>query len=139
METSHRTKSSVNAKIIRMLSGFSSLWSASGSQKTERKTQIENFILREMAKLIRESDGEGESGARAEAIQWKEDRTFDKVISNRPVVGCSMLVGSVTARSYSDRDWWMTTRVTEILEEKEEDGVLYVRFKTGNSIYEFWS
>ena len=76
---------------------------------------------------------------RAEAIQWKEDRTFDKVVSNRPVVGCSMLVGSVTARSYSDRDWWMTTRVTEILEEKEEDGVLYFRFKTVNSIYGFWS
>ena len=105
----------------------------------EHKIQIVNFILREMAKLIRESDGEGESGARTEAIQWKEDRTFDKVVSNRPVVGCSMLVGSVTARSYSNRDWWMTTKVTEILEEKEEDGVLYVRFKTGNSIYGFWS
>jgi hypothetical protein len=47
----------------------------------EHKIQIENFILREMAKLIRESDGEGESGMRAEAIQWKEDRTFDKVVS----------------------------------------------------------
>ena len=104
----------------------------------EHKIQIENFILRGMAKLIRESDGEGESGMRAEAIQWKEDRTFDKVVSNRPVVGCSMLVGSVTARSYSDRDWWLTTKVTEILEEKEEDGILYVRFKTGNSIYGFW-
>lgn len=105
----------------------------------EHRIQIGNFILREMAKLIRESDGEGESGARSEAIQWNEDGTFDKVISNRPVVGCSMLVGSVTARSYSNRDWWLTTKVTEILEEKEEDGVLYVRFKTGNSIYGFWS
>jgi len=54
------------------------------------------------------------------------------------VVGCSMLVGSVTARSYSDRDYWLTTKVTEILEEKEEDGNLYVRFKTGNSTYQFW-
>jgi hypothetical protein len=49
-----------------------------------------------------------------------------------------MLVGSVTTRSYSDRDWWMTTKVTEILEEKEEEGTLYVKFKTDNSIYEFW-
>ena len=105
----------------------------------EHKIQIANFILREMAKLIRESDGEGESGARAEAIQWNEDGTFDKVISNRPVVGCSMLVGSVTARSYSNRDWWMTTRVTEILYVIDEDGVLYVSFNTGNSIYGFWS
>lgn len=92
-----------------------------------------------MAKLIRESDGEGEIGGRSEAIQWNEDGTFDKILSNRPTVGCSMLVGSVTARSYSDRDWWLTTKVTEILEEKEEDGVLYVRFKTENSIYQYWS
>lgn len=91
-----------------------------------------------MPRLIRESDGEGESGARSEAIQWKEDGTFDKVVSNRPVVGCSMLVGSVTARSYSHRDYWLTTKVTEILEEREEDGRLYVKFKTGNSIYSFW-
>lgn len=91
-----------------------------------------------MARLIRESDGEGESGARSEAIQWKEDGTFDKVVSNRPVVGCSMLVGSVTARTYSDRDYWLTTKVSEILEEKEENGQLFVRFKTGNSIYKFW-
>ena len=92
-----------------------------------------------MAKLIRESDGEGEVGGRSEAIQWKEDGTFDKIVSNRPTVGCSMLVGSVTAGTYSDRDWWLTTKVTEILEEKEEDGILYVRFKTGNSIYQYWS
>jgi hypothetical protein len=91
-----------------------------------------------MPRLIRESDGEGESGARSEAIQWKEDGTFDKIVSNRPIVGCSMLVGSVTARSYSNRDYWLTTKVTEILEEREEDGRLYVKFKTGNSIYNFW-
>ena len=91
-----------------------------------------------MAKLIRESDGSGDVGSNSQAIQWKEDGTFDKVVSNRPPVGCSMLVGSVTARSYSDQDYWLTTRVTEILEEKEEDGHLYVRFKTGNSVYKFW-
>jgi len=129
----------VNVKIVRRLSGFRSHWSTIGSPKTEHKIQIENFILKEMARLIRESDGEGESGARSEAIQWNEDGTFDKVISNRPVVGCSMLVGSVTARSYSTQDYWLTTKVTEILEEKEENGILYVRFKTGNSIYGFWS
>jgi len=92
-----------------------------------------------MPKLIRESDGEGEVGARSEAIQWKEDGTFDKVVSNRPVIGCSMLVGSVTAGTYSSRDYWLTTKVTEILEEKEEEGKLYVRFKTGNSTYGFWT
>jgi hypothetical protein len=92
-----------------------------------------------MARLYRKSDGAGDTGANSQAIQWKEDGTFDKVVSDRPVVGCSMLVGSVTARSYSRQDYWLTTPVTEILEEKEDDDGLYVMFKTGNSIYEFWS
>ncbi len=79
------------------------------------------------------SDGAGDGGARSEAIKWNEDRTFNSVVSNRPTVGCSMLVGSVTARSYSEQDYWLTTPVTEILEESED----YVKFKTGNSIYEW--
>ncbi len=91
-----------------------------------------------MAKLIRESDGSGDSGSNSQAIQWKKDGTFDKVVSNRPVIGCSMLVGSVTARSYSTQDYWLTTPVTEILEEKIIDGEIYVRFRTGNSVYGFW-
>jgi len=111
-----------------------------GTHPRELKIQIENFISNNMPRLIRKSDGAGDSGARSEAIQWKEDGTYDKVVSNRPTLGCSMLVGSVTARSYSQQDYWLTTKVTEILEEKEqEDGRLYVKFKTGNSIYEFWS
>jgi hypothetical protein len=87
-----------------------------------------------MAKLIRVSDGKGEVGARSEAIKWNDDGTFKEVVSNRPIVGCSMLVGSVTARSYSDRDYWLTTVVTEILEERED----YVKFKTENSVYEWY-
>jgi hypothetical protein len=54
-----------------------------------------------------------------------------------------LLVGSVTARSYSNQDWWLTTPITEILEEEErkggEDEGYYCKFKTGNSIYEFWA
>jgi len=86
-----------------------------------------------MATLRRTSDGAGDVGARSEAIKWNEDGTFNSVVSNRPTVGCSMLVGSVTARSYSEQDYWLTTPVTEILEESED----YVKFKTGNSIYEW--
>lgn len=89
--------------------------------------------------LRRVRDGEGDQGACSQAIEWNEDRTFKEVKSDRPTIGCSMLVGSVTARSYSDRDYWLTTVVTEILEEIENDSVMYVRFKTGNSIYEWWS
>jgi hypothetical protein len=32
----------------------------------------------------------------------------------------------------------MTTPVTEILETREEGDLMYVKFKTGNSVYEFW-
>jgi hypothetical protein len=49
-----------------------------------------------------------------------------------------MRVGSGIARSYSAQDWWQTTVITEILEDKiNEDGTEYVRFKTGSSIYEW--
>lgn len=95
-----------------------------------------------MAKLIKiHKDGRREvkeQGQRVEAIQWKEDGTFDKVVGHVPTVGCSMLVGSVTARSYSAQDYWLTTKVTEILEEKKnDDGTYeYVRFRTENSEYE---
>jgi len=87
-----------------------------------------------MPKLRRVSDGAGETGVKSQAITWNEDGTFKEVVSNKPTVGCSMLVGSMTARIYSRQDYWLTTVVTEILEEKEG----YVRFKTGNSEYE-WS
>jgi hypothetical protein len=79
-----------------------------------------------------------EQGQRIEAIKWKEDGTFDKVVGSTPIVGCSILVGSVTARSYSNQDYWLTTKVTEILEERKTDEGLYeyVRFRTENSEYE---
>lgn len=79
-----------------------------------------------------------EQGQRIEAIEWNEDGSFREVVDHKPVVGCSLLVGSVTARSYSDQDYWLTTRVTEILEEvKDEEGRFErIRFKTENSVYE---
>jgi hypothetical protein len=78
-----------------------------------------------------------EQGARVDAISWNEDKTFKEVVDHKPVVGCSLLVGSVTARSYSAQDYWLTTVVTEILEEEKDDkGYLkFVRFKTKNSEY----
>jgi hypothetical protein len=88
-----------------------------------------------MAKLRRLRDGEGFAGARSEAIKYDEKGLFEKIVSDKPTVGCCMLVGTISASSYSNRDFWITTLVTEILEEK--DG--YVRFKTKNSEYEWWA
>ena len=91
-----------------------------------------------MAILRRESDGKGDQGSLVQAIEWKPDGTKKGIVGDKPIVGCSLLVGSVSARSYQQQDYWLTTEITEILEEREKDGRLYVKFKTGNSIYEFW-
>lgn len=92
-----------------------------------------------MAILKRLSDNKGDQGSLSQAIAWNEDGSFKEVLSNKPIIGCSMLVGSQSARSYSSQDYWLTTLVTEIIEEKtDENDRLYVKFKTENSIYEFW-
>jgi hypothetical protein len=92
-----------------------------------------------MPQLIRVSDGAGDAGSRVEAIKWNDDGTFKEIIGRRPMVGCSLLVGSVTARSFSDKDYWLTSPITEILEEDERDDGYYCKFKTLNSIYEFFA
>ena len=94
--------------------------------------------------LRRTRDGAGDSGGMSDAITpiWDDgqNEVIDKTVENnaRPKVGAVMKVGSLIARSYSAQDWWQTTLITEILEERtEEDGTEYVRFKTGNSEYEW--
>ncbi len=85
-----------------------------------------------MPHLYRITDGTGDSGAMS--IAYKVDEHGKMIeMGNRPKVGCYMRVGSVTARSYSFQDYWTTTLVTEIIEERED----YVKFKTGNSVYEW--
>jgi len=94
-----------------------------------------------MAKLRRMSDGEGYSGSLIESIAWNEDGTFKEVTGSKVTVGESMRVGTMTAGTYSNRDWWMTTPVTEILEERKNDEgkYEYVKFRTENSIYEIFA
>lgn len=72
-----------------------------------------------------------EGGARVEAIDWDEGGNFKEIKGHEPIIGCSLLVGSVAARSYGDQDYWLTTPVTEILEKTED----YWLFKTKNSTY----
>jgi hypothetical protein len=79
-----------------------------------------------------------EQGARVEAIQWDKETGRSKVVDHKPVIGCSLLVGSVTARTYSDQDWWLTTPITEMIQEiyDTQGRPLKFKFKTNNSIYE---
>jgi DNA repair photolyase len=86
-----------------------------------------------MATLYKEVDGNlivKDGGARSESIKWKDNGRIDKIVSHRPTVGCSILVGSLNTRTYGS-DYWLTTEVLEILEETEDR----VRFRTKNSIY----
>lgn len=90
--------------------------------------------------LYRTRDGAGDTGLMSDLCTPTFDMDTGKVSSwetkhnARPAVGGLMRVGSHYARSYSAQDYWQTTLITEILEERDD----YVRFKTGNSEYE-WS
>lgn len=92
--------------------------------------------------LRRTRDGAGDSGLMSDLVIPTFDQDTGKVTAKeikhnaRPEVGGAMVVGSPYARSFTAQDWWQTTIITEILEERfEDDGTEYVRFKTGNSEY----
>lgn len=93
--------------------------------------------------LRRTRDGAGDSGPMSNAVTpiWDDNgKLVDKIIEHcaRPKIGVAMVVGAPYARSYSAQDYWQTTIITEILEERtDDDGTEYVRFKTGNSEYEW--
>jgi hypothetical protein len=79
-------------------------------------------------KLVRERDGLSNVGHKAGWIEWNEDGTFKK-LHDEAAVGRSLILDP-QRRSYT----WMTTTVTEILEQKEN----YIKFATTNSTYELW-
>lgn len=88
----------------------------------------------------RTRDGAGDSGQMSLAIHLNagpgDEHVYEE--NGRPAVGAVMRVGSHYGRTYSAQDRWQTTPITEILEERtEDDGTECVRFKTGNSEYEW--
>jgi len=94
--------------------------------------------------LRRTRDGAGDSGLMSLAQIPTFDMDTGKIVdveevhNARPQVGASMRVGSPFGRTFLAQDWWQTTLITEILEQRtEEDGTEYVRFKTGNSEYQW--
>ena len=88
-----------------------------------------------MYSLRRESDGAGDAGGMSLALWIGEDGEVQQQYNARPKVGVCLRVGTMVARSYNAQDWWQTTMITEILEESQN----YVKFRTGNSIYEWWT
>lgn len=84
--------------------------------------------------LIRDRDGAGDSGPMLNAI-WHDDEGNVQSEPNVLEVGKHVQCGSPYARSYSAQDWWLTTPVSEIIKQGEEDDIKFVVFKTGNSLY----
>ena len=88
-----------------------------------------------MATLVKiHPDGREElkdGGAMVDAIRWNEDGTYKEIAGHEPIVGCSLMVGSITARSYSNQDYWLTTHITKIVKKTKK----YIIFETENSTY----
>lgn len=79
-------------------------------------------------KLVRERDGLTKYGREMGWIEWGEDRGF-KEKHDEPAVGRSCILDP-HRMSFT----WLTTAVTEIVEERED----YIKFNTLNSVYELW-
>lgn len=79
-------------------------------------------------KLVRERDGLTHYGREMGWIEWGEDSRF-KQKHDEPTVGRSCILDPHRI-SFT----WLTTQVTEIVEQKED----YIKFNTRNSVYELW-
>ena len=90
-----------------------------------------------MPQLKRVSDGEGFNGIAVDAIKLNEDGTSE-IIGHVPTIGCCLRVGSLIAGTYSARDFWTTTPILEFIKETEVNKEYYLKFRTENSVYEFW-
>ena len=79
-------------------------------------------------KLVRERDGLTHYGREMGWIEWGEDSRF-KEKHDEPTIGRSCILDPHRI-SFT----WLTTTVTEIVEQKED----YIKFNTKNSVYELW-
>ena len=79
-------------------------------------------------KLVRERDGLTHYGREMGWIEWGEDSRF-KEKYDEPAIGRSCILDPHRI-SFT----WLTTTVTEIVEERED----YIKFNTHNSVYELW-
>tara|TARA_R110000868_G_scaffold88546_1_gene246831 strand:+ start:138 stop:485 length:348 start_codon:yes stop_codon:yes gene_type:complete len=79
-------------------------------------------------KLVRERDGLTNQSKDIKWLEWNEKGRVRKDY-NEPAVGRSLLMSP-----FNDFFTWMTTDITEIVEERED----YIKFKTRNSNYELF-
>ena len=95
----------------------------------ENQAELMGLIEKEFNwKLVRERDGLTNQSKDIKWIEWNEEGRF-KADHKEPAVGRALLMSP-----FNDFFTWMTTDVTEILENQED----YVKFRTRNSNYELW-
>jgi len=82
----------------------------------------------------------GDSGSMSSAERLGLDGKVETITNTKPLVGYSMIVGSITARSFQHQDYWITTPVTKIVKQwRDEESCLNVIFETLNSTYHWKS
>jgi hypothetical protein len=95
----------------------------------ENQAELMGLIENEFNwKLVRERDGLTNQSKDIKWIEWNEEGRF-KADHKEPAVGRALLMSP-----FNDFFTWMTTDVTEIVEERDD----YIKFKTRNSNYELW-
>ena len=95
----------------------------------ENQAELMGLIEKEFNwKLVREHDGLTNQSKDIKWIEWNEEGRF-KADHKEPAVGRALLMSP-----FNDFFTWMTTDVTEIVEERDD----YIKFKTRNSNYELW-
>lgn len=87
-----------------------------------------------MPTLRRIRDGKGDSGERIQSILLNSKNELGKVVANRPLLGCCLLVGDNKSKIYGSQDYHVTSPIKDILIERSD----YVKFVTENSIYELF-
>ena len=95
----------------------------------ENQAELMGLIENEFNwKLVRERDGLTNQSKDIKWIEWNEEGRY-KASHKEPAVGRALLMSP-----FNDFFTWMTTDVTEILENQDD----YVKFRTRNSNYELW-
>jgi hypothetical protein len=79
-------------------------------------------------KLVRERDGLTKQSKDIKWLEWNEQGKV-REDHNEPAIGRSLLMSP-----FNNYFTWMTTDITEIVEERDD----YIKFKTRNSNYELW-
>ena len=81
-------------------------------------------------KLVRERDGLTKESKEVKWLEWNDEGRF-KSEHEEPAIGRSLIMSP-----FNQYFTWQTTSITEIVDISEDSS--YIKFKTGNSIYELY-